>query len=44
MTASWSIDTSAATTDLRTAPLADVRDVDLRATARDFWADEVALW
>lgn len=30
--------------DLRRAPLADVRDLDLRSPARDLWADEAALW
>jgi hypothetical protein len=30
--------------DLRRAPLATVRSVDLRAADRDFWADERALW
>jgi hypothetical protein len=30
--------------DLRRAPIADVRLVDLRAGARDLWADETALW
>jgi hypothetical protein len=30
--------------DLRGAPLAEVRAVDLRASERDFWADEAALW
>jgi hypothetical protein len=36
--------TAARTVDLRRAPLADVRAQDLRATGRDFWADEAALW
>jgi hypothetical protein len=31
-------------TDLRRAPLATVRAIDLRAAERDFWADEAALW
>lgn len=31
-------------TDLRRAPLADVRAIDLRAATRDLWADEAALW
>ncbi len=31
-------------TDLRRAPLADLRATDLRASARDLWADELALW
>ncbi len=31
-------------TDLRRAPLADVRAMDLRAPERDLWADESALW
>ena len=30
--------------DLRRAPLADVRAVDMRAPQRDLWADEAALW
>jgi Mycothiol maleylpyruvate isomerase N-terminal domain/DinB superfamily len=30
--------------DLRRAPLAEVRAVDLRAADRDLWTDEVALW
>ena len=30
--------------DLRRAPLADLRGVDLRAPERDLWADEAALW
>jgi hypothetical protein len=30
--------------DLRRAPLADLRAVDMRAPERDFWADEAALW
>lgn len=30
--------------DLRRAPLADVRALDLRAPERDLWADEAALW
>jgi hypothetical protein len=30
--------------DLRRSPLAQLRTVDLRATTRDFWADESALW
>ena len=32
------------TMDLRTAPLADVRALDLRAADRDPWADEAAIW
>jgi len=31
-------------TDLRQAPLADIRSRDLRAPERDLWADEAALW
>jgi hypothetical protein len=31
-------------TDLRRAPLADLRTIDLRSTDRDFWADEAAVW
>ena len=30
--------------DLRRAPLADVFLIDFRSEARDFWADEAALW
>jgi hypothetical protein len=30
--------------DLRRAPLADVRAVDLREPTRDLWVDEIALW
>jgi DinB superfamily/Mycothiol maleylpyruvate isomerase N-terminal domain len=30
--------------DLRRAPLAELRAVDMRASERDFWADEVAVW
>jgi DinB superfamily len=30
--------------DLRRLPLVDIRAVDLRAAARDLWADEAALW
>jgi hypothetical protein len=33
-----------AAVDLRRAPLSDVRAVDLRASDRDLWADEAALW
>jgi len=33
-----------AATDLRTAPLAEVRGVDFRSSTRDLWADEIALW
>jgi hypothetical protein len=36
--------TAARTADLRRAPLADVRALDLRAAGRDFWADEAAIW
>ena len=31
-------------TDLRRAPLADLRTIDLRSTERNFWADEAAVW
>ena len=44
MTASPTADAVIAATDLRIAPLAEVRGVDLRSTSRDFWADEAALW
>jgi DinB superfamily/Mycothiol maleylpyruvate isomerase N-terminal domain len=30
--------------DLREAPLAELRAIDLRAPDRDLWADELALW
>ena len=30
--------------DLRRAPLADIRGLDLRSPTRDLWADEAALW
>ena len=33
-----------AVADLRRAPLAALRGIDLRATGRDLWADEAALW
>jgi hypothetical protein len=36
--------TAATNVDLRRAPLADVRGLDLRAADRDFWADEAAIW
>jgi hypothetical protein len=32
------------TVDIRRAPLADVRALDLRAPQRDFWVDEAATW
>jgi hypothetical protein len=32
------------TVDIRRAPLADVRALDLRAPQRDFWVDEAAMW
>jgi len=32
------------TLDLGTAPLAEVRALDLRAADRDLWADEAAVW
>ena len=31
-------------TDLRRAPLVEVRAIDFRSRARDFWADEAACW
>ena len=31
-------------TDLRRAPLSDIRSRDLRDPSRDLWADEAALW
>lgn len=33
-----------AVADLRRAPLPDLRDLDFRASTRDVWADEAALW
>ncbi len=36
--------TAARVADLRRAPLATVRGLDLRAPDRDFWSDELALW
>jgi uncharacterized damage-inducible protein DinB len=30
--------------DLRRAPLADLLSIDFRSEARDFWADEAAIW
>ena len=36
--------TGSAGVDLRRAPLGDLRSVDLRATSRDVWDDERALW
>jgi hypothetical protein len=39
------IDSPAASpTDLRRAPLADLRTTDLRTADRDFWPDEAAVW
>ena len=35
---------SAPAPDLRRAPLAEIRALDLRARDRDFWSDEAALW
>ena len=35
---------SIARVDLRRSPLADVQSVDFRSPARDFWADEAAVW
>ncbi|HEX7399088.1 MAG TPA: DinB family protein [Candidatus Limnocylindrales bacterium] len=32
------------TVDLRTAPVAEVRALDLRAADRDLWADEASIW
>jgi hypothetical protein len=37
-------DTAIPGVDLRRAPLADVRALDLRSAARDPWADEAAIW
>jgi hypothetical protein len=36
--------TTTSATDLRRAPLADARALDLRAAERDLWADEAATW
>jgi hypothetical protein len=36
--------TAAGRVDLRRAPLAELRGLDLRTPARDFWADERAIW
>lgn len=36
--------TAATATDLRRAPLADIRALDLRAADRSFWSDEAALY
>ena len=36
--------TETARVDLRRAPLADLRNLDLRAVSRDVWDDEAALW
>jgi hypothetical protein len=33
-----------ASIDLRRSPLADVRTIDFRASDRDFWNDEAAVW
>jgi hypothetical protein len=44
MATSLSADPGIAVTDLRTAPLAELRGVDFRAPNRDLWNDEVALW
>jgi hypothetical protein len=38
------IDSPASSHDLRRAPLADLRTLDLRSEGRDFWADEAAVW
>jgi hypothetical protein len=35
---------AATAVDLRRAPLAAIRDLDLRAIERDMWADERAMW
>jgi hypothetical protein len=37
-------DTAIPVVDLRRAPLADIRDLDLRSASRDLWADEAAIW
>ena len=36
--------TSTAPADLRRDPLAAIRAIDFRATSRDFWRDEAAIW
>ena len=38
------IDSPASSPDLRRAPLADLRTLDLRSETRDFWEDEAAVW
>lgn len=37
-------ETAVPSVDLRRAPLAEIRAVDLRAAERDLWADEIASW
>ena len=44
MTGTDEPDVDAGPVDLRRASLALLRGIDLRATSRDFWADERALW
>ena len=44
MTSSSTVGATASSTDLRRASLNDIRNLDLRSPARDFWADEAALW
>jgi len=38
------VQTTTPAIDLRRAPLADLRAIDFRDPARDFWADEALLW
>jgi len=38
------VQTTTPAIDLRRAPLADLRAIDFRDPARDFWADEAMLW
>ena len=44
MAASSTTGAPASPTDLRRASLTDVRTLDMRSPARDFWADEAELW
>ena len=44
MTADTPARSADAAIDLRRASLAEIRALDMRATTRDFWADEAAVW
>ena len=44
MTSAGGSATATPVVDLRRAGLTDIRNLDLRSTARDVWADEAALW